>query len=92
MWRLLPARCSPPYATTFCKTLREDSHPAPSIPTHIQAMSEKKRKRESEKGDRPAKKVAFQAPEKVKVQLLADDAVLGPVIGMFFFERDGTGV
>ncbi|KAF2811577.1 uncharacterized protein BDZ99DRAFT_461604 [Mytilinidion resinicola] len=43
-------------------------------------MSEKKRKRESEKGDRPPKKVAFHAPETVKVQLLEDNDVLGPVI------------
>jgi DNA-directed RNA polymerase I subunit RPA49 len=45
-------------------------------------MSEKKRKRTSEKGDRPAKKVALHASETVKVQLLEDDDVLGPVIGM----------
>ena len=45
-------------------------------------MSEKKRKRQSEKGDRPAEKVAIDLPAStVKVSFLEDNDVLGPVIG-----------
>jgi DNA-directed RNA polymerase I subunit RPA49 len=45
-------------------------------------MSEKKRKRRSENGDRPAKKVAIDLPAStVKVSFQEDNDVLGPVIG-----------
>jgi len=45
-------------------------------------MSEKKRKRRSEKGDYPAKKVAIDLPAStVRVSFLEDNDVLGPVIG-----------
>jgi len=45
-------------------------------------MSEKKRKRRSEEGNRPAKKVAIDLPAStIKVSFLEDNDVLGPVIG-----------
>jgi hypothetical protein len=66
-------------SANFAAQLKQPRDP---ILNDLYKMSEKKRKRMSEKGDRPAKKVALHASETVKVQLLEDDDVLGPVIGM----------
>lgn len=44
-------------------------------------MSEKKRKRHGENGERPKKKVAIAPQGNVRVQLLEKKQVLGPLLG-----------
>lgn len=45
-------------------------------------MSEKKRKRHGENGERPKKKAAIAPSGNVKVEVLENKEVLGPLLGM----------
>jgi DNA-directed RNA polymerase I subunit RPA49 len=45
-------------------------------------MSEKKRKRREDGGERPTKKVAIASKGNVQVQLVENDKTLGPLLGM----------
>lgn len=46
-------------------------------------LSEKKRKRNADKNDRPSKKVQIDQPTRpVKLSVLDDNDQLGPVVGM----------
>jgi DNA-directed RNA polymerase I subunit RPA49 len=44
-------------------------------------MAEKKRKRHDDGGERPTKKTAIAPQGKVKVELLKNEEVLGPLLG-----------
>jgi hypothetical protein len=44
-------------------------------------MSEKKRKRREENGERPKKKVAVAPKDNVQVELLENEGTLGPLLG-----------
>ena len=52
------------------------------VPRKINNMSEKKRKRRDEGGERPKKKAATVARGDVQVELLENKGVLGPLLGM----------
>lgn len=45
-------------------------------------MSEKKRKRREENGERPKKKIAVAPEGSVQVELLENKDILGPLLGM----------
>jgi DNA-directed RNA polymerase I subunit RPA49 len=45
-------------------------------------MAEKKRKRHDDAAERPTKKAAIASQGKVKVELLKNEELLGPLLGM----------